>query len=177
MPLHLELYVRGAAAGVKQPVEVEDLGGGKYEILFTPGLVEEVAAGDLIELLDSASGAFRVIARWGNLAVKWGAPGGHISDEAMEEAIKLLAPFEARLDGRIATAAVWTIPPPFVLSNVAQAMNKVVELVRGSGWWYGNVYDEKGEPWGWWVEPAEGKGYSADTALSAAPPIDYGAFG
>lgn len=64
---HISLAVHGAR-GV-EPVHVEVLGGGHYRLLYSPGLVVGVAAGDEIELLDDGD-HFKVHRRGGNIAVQ-----------------------------------------------------------------------------------------------------------
>jgi uncharacterized protein DUF4265 len=147
-PVHVDLVVVGAEAGATQPVEVEPLGNGEYRILFSPGLVEGIAAGDVIRLTDPRLGLFEVLRRGGNVAVKLGAP------EPLEPFLSAicadLATLNGRLDGATETAAVWTIPATAGFPRIEQAMAAAVARIPGAGWWYGNVYDDSGKPLRWW---------------------------
>jgi hypothetical protein len=55
---HIPLAVHGGTG--TEPVHVEVLEAGRYRLLYSPGFVVGVAAGDEIELLDQA-GHFRVV--------------------------------------------------------------------------------------------------------------------
>ena len=147
-PFHIDLVVVGGRAGATQPVEVEPLGNDEYRILFSPGLVEGIAAGDVIRVTDPRVGLFEVLSRGGNVAVKFGAP------EPLEPFLPAIhADLEAlggRLDGATDTAAVWTIPAAAGFARIEKAMAAAVARIPGAGWWYGNVYDGDGKPLHWW---------------------------
>jgi uncharacterized protein DUF4265 len=148
-PLHIDLVVIGGGPGATQPVEVEPLGNGEYRILYSPGLVEGIAAGDVIHVTDPGLGLFDVLVRGGNVAVKLGAP------EPLEPSLAAVcADVEAlggRLDGAIERAAVWTIPVSAGFAQIEKAMAAAVARIPGAEWWYGNVYDDEGKPLGWWM--------------------------
>ncbi|XAL99588.1 DUF4265 domain-containing protein [Phycisphaeraceae bacterium D3-23] len=148
MTTHLNLFVVGAPVGRTQPVEVEKIEPGIYKILYSPGLVEGIAAGDVIRLTDVSLGLFEIVNRGGNISVKWMA-SSPIS-EFLNQADQILKPLGSRRDGDIAKAAVWTIPISATFVAIEEAMEKVIELVPDSGWWYGNVYDENDNPLNWW---------------------------
>nr|CAP47697.1 putative integron gene cassette protein [uncultured bacterium] len=145
---HINLHVAGASSGQTQPVEVEEVGPDLYRVLFSPGLVEGTAAGDLIRITDVSSGSFEVIEHGGNVSVKWAAdsPVGH----SLAKADDLLTRLGSRRDGAIAEAAVWTIPVSVGFHAIETQMAQVVALIPGSQWWYGNVYDHAGKPLNWW---------------------------
>jgi len=69
--IHVGLYVEGAPPGKCQPVEVIPRGGSVYLVMYSPGLVEGIAAGDVIRVTDQELGLFDVLERGGNIAVKW----------------------------------------------------------------------------------------------------------
>ena len=69
MNKHINLIVEGSE-GKTQPVEVEVVSTKVYRILFSPGFVENVAAGDLIRVIDEGTGEFKVIKYGGNVSVK-----------------------------------------------------------------------------------------------------------
>jgi len=129
-------------------VEVAEREPGVYVVLYSPGLVEGIAAGDVIRLTDAAFGHFEVLERSGNVSVKWGARSELGSK--LNEADSLLQPLGARRDGAIERAAVWTIPVSTGFEAIEAAMEAVVSLISGSSWLYGNVYDENEKPLNWW---------------------------
>ena len=148
---HIDLTIVGAKAGATQPVEVEPLGNDEYRILWSPGLVEGIAAGDVIRLTDSRRGLFDVLVRGGNVAVKF------VTREPIEAVLpSISADLEAiggRLDGAIEKAAVWTVPAAAGFGEIERIMTAAVSRMPGSGWWYGNVYDDFGKPLLWWDRP------------------------
>jgi hypothetical protein len=148
--LHIDLFVEGTRRGGTQPVEVEDLGDGTYRVLYSPGLVEGVAAGDVVRLLDPSIGAFEVLRRGGNLAIKLARPGADNLRPAIAEITRALEVLGGRLDGATPHAAVWTVPAASGFPGVEAVMNAAVARIPGSGWWFGNVYDENDKPLLWW---------------------------
>ena len=148
-PIHIGLEVEGAPAGQTQPVEVVALGDDDYRVLYSPGFVEGVAAGDVIRVHDATTGAFTVITRGGNVVVKISSPDPFAGTQ-LDDATADLAALGGRFDGAIETAAVWTIPVTASFRRIEEAMNRIVRRIPGSEWWYGNVYDANGEPLGWW---------------------------
>jgi hypothetical protein len=148
---HVNLFVDGAPAGKLQPVEVERCDAGLFRVLYSPGFVEGIAAGDVIRIADEKFGHFEVVTRGGNIAVKL----------ATEQPIATLAslvsgelePLGGRFDGALEHAAVWTIPLTVGFKKIEEIMSRAAAVTPGSNWWYGNVYDAEGEPLRWW-EPS-----------------------
>jgi len=144
---HISLAVHGGA-GV-EPVHVEVLEGGRYRLLYSPGLVEGVAAGDEIELLDEA-GTFRIIRRGGNLAVQVFSqePVQPLRDELADQVRERLS---GSLDGDIDRGMVFTIPLSTGFAAIEAFFDGFVRTHAGTEWSYGNVYDpDTGRPLGWW---------------------------
>jgi hypothetical protein len=132
-------------------VEVEQREDGAYLVLCSPGYVEGVAAGDVIRVTDSTLGAFEVVERGGNLAVKFAAVTPIAAVVPIISAG--LEPLGGRLDGHIEKAAVWTIPVVAGFHAIEQVMSAASARTPGSEWWYGNVYDGQGRPLRWWERP------------------------
>jgi hypothetical protein len=146
--LHVDLFIVGARSGATQPVEVEQLDDGSYRVLFSPGFVEGVAAGDVIRITDPKLGHFVVVERGGNLAVKFGATSPIAA--VLPSISSALAPLGGRMDGAIDKAAVWTVPAAAGFAAIDRIMVAAVGRMPGGEWWYGNVYDEQGQPLRWW---------------------------
>ncbi len=146
---HVGLFVEGSDG--REATEVRRLADGLLEILYTPGFVEGIAAGDLIRVTDPDTGAFEVVRRGGNLGVKL------FSEGPIQPVLDWLGPsllaLQARLDGQIERGAVLTIPASIGLPAVDAAMDAVATAFPGLVWYYGNVYDAAGEPLGWWLAP------------------------
>src|SRR5690606_39345213 len=105
----LKLYagIRTDGSAVQEEVPVEGLGGGRFRILQSPGLVLGVAAGDVIEL--TSAGRFKVVSRGRNLCVQVFAPASSVDrlENALTGRLKVLG---GRLDGRGAQLLVYTVP-------------------------------------------------------------------
>jgi len=147
---HVDLMVAGAPAGATQPVEVEPLGAGEYRILYSPGWVEGIAAGDTIRVTDTMLGRFEVLSRGRNLAIKFTSP--QPVAQILPSVSTELEAIGGRLDGSIERAAVWTVPVSAGFERIEAIMTAAAARIPGSGWWYGNVYDESGEPLRWWEQ-------------------------
>ncbi len=147
---HISLSVVGATQGRTQPVEVQHIGDDDYLVLYSPGLVEGIAAGDHIRLTDAELGEFSLLKRGGNIAVKLAWPSGSCMGSRIETLREALEELGARLDGFIDTAAVWTIPSSAGFAAIEKAFDTASSNVPGAEWWYGNVYDDEGKPFGWW---------------------------
>jgi hypothetical protein len=154
---HVDLVLEGAPPGKMQPVEVERLDSGHYRVLYTPGLVEGIAAGDTIRITDRTLGHFEVVSRGGNIAVKLASdqPIGALAALVSAE----LEPLGGRFDGALRHAAVWTVPVSAGFEKIESVMSRATAATPASNWWYGNVYDGEGEPLRWWApSPAHPRG-------------------
>lgn len=145
---HINLRVEGSEGGT-QPVEIELISPKVYRILHSPGFVEDVAAGDVIRVIDEKTGAFEVIEYGGNVSVK-------ISDtrsinKKLPEIDSILSKVNSRRDGNLEHIAVWTIPVESGFEAIEAAVSKACELLEEPVWWYGNVYDSQDNPINWWV--------------------------
>jgi hypothetical protein len=147
MNKHINLYIEGTKSDT-QPVEVESVSTDVYRILYSPGFVEDIAAGDVIRVTDQARGAFEVIKYGGNVSVKISDIESIINKlQSLDEALSKVG---ARLDGNLEHVAVWTIPVESGFQKIEVAIAKACELLKEPTWWYGNVYDAQGNPLNWW---------------------------
>jgi hypothetical protein len=154
---HVRLVVVGARTGTNQPVEVESLETQEYRILRSPGLVEGIAAGDVIRVTNPQLGLFEVTKRGGNLAVK--VASGRRLDVELARVSAWLGNLGGRLDGAIDSAAVWTVPLSAGLKDGSCGFHRVHDAMRSAlaesvevDWWYGNVSDDRGEEIRWWED-------------------------
>ena len=146
---HINLYVEGAGNGGTQPVEVQESSSSTFLVLHSPGFVEGIAEGDLIRVTNEELGYFEVLERGGNISIKWGVPSSDLGSQ-LPVADKLLSSIGAELDGALSNAAVWTVSAAVGFSAIEKQMEKIVALIPESRWWYGNVYNDDGEPLNWW---------------------------
>lgn len=148
---HLLLLIEYAdGRPLQEPVHAEEVGGEVFRLLYSPGFVQGIAAGDEFRLL-GADGAFEVVRRGGNLAVQV------FSDEAVAPRQAELAGRVARLggtlDGAIEQGLAFTVPVTAGFPAVEALFDGWVAEHPGWEWCFGNVYDPADgvTPLGWWA--------------------------
>ena len=136
-------------------LDVEEIGPNRYRLIYSPGLVEGLAAGDEFELTDENAAGFNVVRRSGNLCA-W-----LIFDEPPDFSAPNIKDLEARvqgmgghLDGGTHRSLIFTIPLRAGFKAIEEILDGFVEAVEGTHWFYGNVYDPKepAKPLNWWLE-------------------------
>lgn len=136
---------------LREPVHAADLGEGMFRLLYTPGMVQGIAADDEFRLIGE-DGAFEIIRRGGNLAVQVFSREPVAPQRA--ELIDRVAQLGGRLDGAIERGLAFTIPVSVGFAAVEAVFNRWVDEHAGWEWYYGNVYDPADgvTPLGWWAE-------------------------
>ena len=146
-------YLRAgeSAAGnaVHEEVLVDDLGDGLYRIAATPGMVEGIAAGDIVQLHDDD--LLTVVHRGRNVAV-------HVYFRPVDEDVDDLRPKIESLGGWLDGAddrgvRAFTIPISVGFPAIEAVMRSFLERHPKAEWGYGNVFDEEGRPLNWWEQP------------------------
>ena len=148
--MHLNLLIEYRdGKPIKEPVHVENVDGNTYRLLYSPGLVQGLAAGDIFTLKNE-DGDFDVIERGGNVSVQVyaGFPIRDISSDLCDEVRRI----GGILDGNIEKGLVFTIPISAGFSSIESVFNKFVLSHTGTEWVYGNIYDENDAPLNWWVD-------------------------
>jgi hypothetical protein len=134
-------------------LDIEEIGPNRYRLVYSPGLVEGLAAGDEFELTEENSAGFNVLRRSGNLCT-W-----LIFDEPPDFSAPKIKDLEARvkgiggyLDGGTHWSLIFTIPVQAGFKAVEGILDAFVQSVQGTHWFYGNVYDPKDptKPLNWW---------------------------
>jgi hypothetical protein len=136
-----------------EKIVAESLGLSRFRVLRSPGAVEGLAEGDIIELSADERG-FRVVERSGNLCI-WVYASRHDPtavpglDPALGE--RLLS-----MGGRVrqASRAHWVVTLPVVagFGKIARVFDDAVVAGLVGCWFYGNVYAAHtgGAPLEWW---------------------------
>ncbi len=133
-------------------VEILDAGERSVQLLKSPLLARNLAAGDKIRLLDPTAARFELIQRSGNLAIR---VFRRYQLGAVEE---FLTPALEKLDGvlDIATerALVYSIHYSIGFSLIEEVLNRACTTFPDTVWYYGNVYDpdDGTTPLLWWLE-------------------------
>jgi hypothetical protein len=135
---------------LKEPVHAEEVAGGVFRLLYSPGLVQGIAAGDEFRLKDDA-GAFEVTRRGGNLAVQVFSSEPVAPYQA--ELVERVARLGGSLDGAIERGLAFTVPVSVGFPAVEAVFNGWVADHPDWEWYYGNVYDPADgiTPLGWWA--------------------------
>ena len=140
---------------IEEVLPAEPLGGDRFRLLASPGLVEGVAAGDELELAPGEPTGYRVLRRGGNLCV-WvyvSDPPPQQTETRLSRAATTLGGF---LDGGNTGLRILTLPASAGFPRVEAEVEAAVAELPGSTWAYGNVYDRLNgdRPLGWWDGPA-----------------------
>ena len=134
---------------VLEEVLVERVGDGWFRIASSPGMVEGLAADDVIEPTPDESRGYRLVRRGKNLCIHLFAQAEQ-RDRVQAMLEQKLGQLEGWLDGTMgATGLCFTVPLKASFREVEAAMQEVV----GEEWYYSNVYDfATDEPLNWWLE-------------------------
>jgi hypothetical protein len=151
-PQHIRLLVeyRDGKPSVEL-VHAVELGEGRFRLLYSPGFVEGIAAGDEFRLLDE-HGAFEVTRRSGNVAVQ--VFGSEPLAPQAGGLVRRVAELGGVLDGQIERGMVFTIPVAAGFPAIESVFNEFVSSHPGTEWLFGNVYDPRDgvTPLNWWVQ-------------------------
>ena len=145
---YLRAGENAAGNAVHEEVLVDDLGDGLYRIAATPGMVEGIAAGDIIQLDDDER--FRVVRHGGNVAVQVFFRPAEEDVDDVRPAIESLGGWLDGADDRAVRA--FTIPMSVGFPAIEAVMRSFLERHPKAEWVYGNVYDEEGRPLNWWEQ-------------------------
>ena len=140
---------------LEELLPAEPLGGDRFRLLASPGIVEGLAAGDEVELAPADPRGFRVLRRGGQLCV-WvylPEPPPEQADARLSLAATILGGY---LDGGNTNLRVLTVPVSAGFKQVEAELGAAVAELPGSIWAYGNVFDRQNgdRPLGWWDDPA-----------------------
>lgn len=122
---------------------------GRWRLLGSPALADGCAEGDVLRV--EPDGEFDVLSRGGNVCLRVYDPQRRLTASAADlrgSIGRLGGSVEAHPDGRW---LVITVPVTAGFPTIEATLADWIErddLV----WEYGNVYDETGEPLGWWAD-------------------------
>lgn len=132
---------------VVEEVLVERRDDGNLRVASSPGMIDGLAADDIIELDAQAPKGYRLVARGRNVCVHV----FRVQDDAAELRLRLEPLVESIggwLDGTMGVSGLcFTIPVQVGFATIESTFKSVV----GDGWYYSNVYDEAtNAPLNWW---------------------------
>ncbi|MBL1075818.1 DUF4265 domain-containing protein [Nocardia sp. 2] len=148
---HVQVIAGANAAGepVYEVLPAKLLEHNDYEILGSPALTYDFAAGDHLRVFDD--GRFEVLRRGGNLCLRAYPKSSPPSDVGIRT---LTAAFD-RLGGVVEMPSdrrfiVITVPVTAGFVAIQDAIEGWA-TEHGCVWGYGNVYDEDDNPLDWWI--------------------------
>lgn len=146
MTLDLPLNDR---AEIVEEVLVEKLDANRYRIGSSPGMLQGLAAGDVISLDAEATSGFKLLERGGNVCVHVYCDAAQ-RDEVQAALTQVLGSIGGVLDGTMGqTGLCFTIPVAAGFTVIEGALQRVV----GDEWSYSNVYDAATDaPLNWWLK-------------------------
>jgi hypothetical protein len=152
-------HVRVAVSGAERP-GAEDVPARKttdgWELLRSPLYATQVAAGDVIRMIDRDAGSFEIVRRGGNISVQFYLAAHDMDNieattEIANEIESELAALGGRMDGKTAGLIVFSIPISAGFATVEKVFELAAHRHIGAQWQYGNVYDPlTQEPLLWW---------------------------
>lgn len=149
----LPVFVDGQRSG-EEAIPAEPLGGNRFRLAVSPGMLEGLAAGDEIEVDETERLGYRILRRSGNLCVwfYFGEPVHELHPGVRALATEVEA-IGGWLDGGYSRLVVFTIPVASGFEAVEDVLDFAAALHPGSMWLYGNVYDQSdgSTPLGWWL--------------------------
>jgi hypothetical protein len=156
---HVRVAVRSTRPGFELVPATRE-GSGCWRLIRTPLYATEVAAGDVIRMIDSEKGTFEIIKRGGNISVQFYL-GAHSADDVRatekvaEEIEADLATMGGRVDGTTAGLVVFSIPCEVGFAAIEKIFQAASSHYVDSQWQYGNVYDPVTlAPLLWWQKEA-----------------------
>jgi len=137
-----------------ESLDVEELGPNHFRLIFSPGMVEGIAAGDEFELDETAPYGFRVLKRSGNVVVWFYWPSEDmLRGPAAIDLQRTVERIGGRLDGGGATHLVFTIPVKAGFPAIEKVFKNAEAITPGTTTMFGNVYDpgDGHTPLNWWL--------------------------
>lgn len=148
----IELYAGSDPKGaeVREEVRTTPLGDSLFKVMQSPGLVQGVAAGDVISLESKDQSRFHVKERGGNLCVQVFCNA--VNDQIHENFNSHIVGIGGWMDGCSHKELVFTIPVSVGFGVIEEVLNSLVGSCQGCEWYYGNVYDpiDGITPLNWW---------------------------
>ena len=145
----LDLPIQGSVAA-NEEVMAEKVGENRYRVAASPGMLQGLAADDVIALDADSPAGFRLLERGDNVCIHLFCDAGQRA-QIRADLEQILGRIGGRLDGTMGeTGLCFTISVAAGFTAIEGALRRVV----GDEWAYSNVLDEDGEPLNWWLKDA-----------------------
>lgn len=153
---HVGIAVTNGARAGCENVAARRIGENEWQLINSPLYATEVAAGDVVRILNNETGAFQVVTRGGNVCVQFYLGTTEADDakktrEAAEAIALKIRPLGGRMDGHTPGLISFTVPVDVGFPAIEKVFAAAVARYAGSQWQFSNVYDPiTGDPLGWW---------------------------
>lgn len=153
---HVRIAVADATRPGIEQVPARRISDIEWQLTRSPLYATEVAAGDVIRVINHDTGEFEIVARGGNVCVQFYMGASDVNDaEATTRAAQTIAreiePLGGTMDAQTAGLIVFTIPVEVGFPAIEGVFVAAVERHPGAEWQYSNVYHPTtGDPLGWW---------------------------
>ena len=144
---------KASGEAVREELLVDRLGSSRFRLVASPGLVLNLAAGDVFDLEPPGPDGperFAVLERGGNLCI-------HLyTSRDVKALLGQIESIGGWHDGGVPSKlVVLTIPAKAGFAQIDAVLNRWVEANEPAEWYYGNVYDPKDgvTPLNWWAPP------------------------
>ncbi len=141
----------------EERVLVDDLGGGQYRLVCTPGWLQGLAAGDIIRLDSREPLGYSLVSRGGNIGVQCFFKNCDIG-QVKKWALEQIEPLGGVMDGEYETEdfalLVFTFHVSIGFQDIEGIFRKLETMFLPSEWFYANVYDPDDgfTPLNWWID-------------------------
>lgn len=137
------------AQPILERIPARRLSSSRFQLIRSPGLVEGLAAGDEIEVVDQ--NRFVVKQRGGNVCV-WVYFERELEPVGTADLREEVESLGGYLDGGTHASLIFTIPASAGLKRIESVFERLVDPTAGVTWMFGNVYDpvDGRTPLGWW---------------------------
>jgi hypothetical protein len=153
---HVRVAVRDARRPGAEEVPARRVRENEWEILRSPLYATALASGDVIRIVNGATGEFEVIAHGGNVCIQFYLAESAADDaqatRMVAEAIERdVAPLRGSVDAYTPGLIAVTVPANAGFPAIERALAAAADRYPGSQWQYSNVYDPNtGDPLRWW---------------------------
>lgn len=153
---HIRIAVTDSTRPGAERVPARRLSDSEWQLLRSPLYATEVAAGDVIRMINNDTGDFEIVARGGNVCVQFYLSESEVDDaEATLRVAKAIAleleSLGGAMDAHTPGLIAFTIPVGAGFPAIEKVFAAAAARHPGAEWQYSNVYDPvTGDPIGWW---------------------------
>ncbi|MGA1055026.1 MAG: DUF4265 domain-containing protein [Pseudohongiellaceae bacterium] len=152
LPFLAGLNAEGEPVFESLQAELLDGGTDRVRLLKSPLLARNLAAGDILKVINPSTAEYELERRSGNLCVRLFRKHRL---EALEEFVtSAIEKLGGSLDLQAERALVYSVHVSLGFTAIESLLNRASEKFSDTVWYYGNVYDpEDGTtPLNWWLE-------------------------